>query len=50
MWFRVVKAAKYLGVSPWELVDQPVYWLNAAEDAQDIEAHADKIEQSKHRK
>lgn len=39
-WYRVVKAAKYLGVAPWDLAGRPLTWVNMAEEAQDAEAHA----------
>lgn len=39
-WYRLLKAAKYLGVPPWELAKQPHTWVNMAEAAQDAEAHA----------
>lgn len=42
-WYRVLKAAQYLRVAPWELASQPLYWLMAAEDAQAAEAHAEKM-------
>lgn len=48
-WYRVVKAAQYLGVPPWDLAEQPVYWLEVAEESRRADAHADKV-QSKNRK
>lgn len=42
-WYRVLKAAQYLRVTPWELGAQPLYWLYMAEDAQAAEAHAEKL-------
>jgi hypothetical protein len=42
-WFRVLKAAQYLRVAPWELASQPLYWLEVAESAQAAEAHAEKM-------
>jgi len=39
-WYRLLKAAKYLGVPPWELARQPLTWVEMAEAAQDAEAHA----------
>lgn len=44
-WYRVIKAAKYLGVSPWDLADQSIYWVSAAEAAQEVDALAEKIAQ-----
>jgi hypothetical protein len=37
-WYRLIRAAKYLGVPPWELAEQPIWWLNAALDAENIDA------------
>jgi hypothetical protein len=25
-WYPTVRAARYLGVSPWDLMDQPMAW------------------------
>lgn len=32
-WYRIVKAAQYLKVRPWELAEQPIYWTLVAEAA-----------------
>jgi hypothetical protein len=29
-WYLIIQAAKYLGVPPWELMKQSVFWRNAA--------------------
>lgn len=50
MWYRLVRAAKYLGVSPWDLADQPFTWLLQAELAQSAEASAQKAAQDKKRR
>ncbi|MEO1959473.1 MAG: hypothetical protein ABGW82_00600, partial [Paracoccus sp. (in: a-proteobacteria)] len=42
-WYRVVKAAKYLGVPPWELAQQPMAWVRMAEESQSAEAHAEAV-------
>lgn len=39
-WYRLIRAAKYLGVAPWVLAEKPHTWVNMAEAAQDAEAHA----------
>ncbi len=39
-WYTVMRAAKYLGVAPWELLEQNVGWTNAALVAMDAEAKA----------
>lgn len=36
-WWTHIQAAKYLGVTPWELSAQPVFWRNAALTALDVE-------------
>lgn len=46
-WYRVVKAAQWLGTSPWDLSAQPLNWLMAAEEAQAAEAHAEKMRDKK---
>ena len=28
--YPLVRAAKYLGVAPWELAEQPTYWRDVA--------------------
>ncbi len=40
-WYPVIKAARYLGVPPWELVDRPAYWLHVALAAQGAEVSAE---------
>lgn len=47
MWYRVVRAARYLGVSPWDLEVQPYTWLLAAEEAQAAEAAAQRTQSSR---
>jgi len=41
MWFRVIRAARYLQVPPWELAQQPYGWLRMAEESQAAEAFAE---------
>ena len=36
-WFPLIRAARYLGVPPWELAAMPVCWRNWALIAQDVE-------------
>lgn len=49
-WYRVMKAAQYLQVPPWELATKPLAWVERAEVAQAAENHAteerDKIRQA----
>lgn len=42
MWYRIVAAARYLGVPPWELAERPFSWVQMAEAANDAEARAEK--------
>jgi len=44
-WYALVQAAKYLGVAPWDLMRQSIYWqdkaliaLSAEHDAREIRA------------
>lgn len=39
-WYRVIKAAQYLGIPPWELAAKPIAWMYRAEESQAAEAHA----------
>lgn len=39
-WYPVITAARYLGVAPWELVDQPSEWMDWALAAQSAESQA----------
>lgn len=36
-WYETIRAAKYLGVPPWDLLSQPVFWRNAALTAESVE-------------
>lgn len=36
-WYRLIRAAKYLGVAPWELARQPAAWMNLALAAEGID-------------
>lgn len=42
-WYRLLKAAQYLGVPPWELAGREVAWVHMAEAAQAAEAHAEAV-------
>lgn len=41
-WYPLIKAARYLGVAPWDLLEQPVIWRRWAEAAEFAEAEAGK--------
>lgn len=42
-WYAVIQAAKYLGVAPWELLEQSIYWEDKAFIAMTAEQEARKI-------
>jgi hypothetical protein len=39
-WYRLLRAAKYLGVPPWELLQQPACWYDWALLAESAEVDA----------
>lgn len=39
-YYRTIKTAKYLGVAPWELVKQSLFWRKAAEIVEGAENEA----------
>lgn len=36
-WFILLKAARYLGVPPWDLAQKPYWWINIAIAAESAE-------------
>lgn len=40
-WYVLVRAARYLGVAPWDLYEQPLYWQKWAQTAQNAENEAE---------
>lgn len=46
-WYTVVQAAKYLGVAPWDLMRQPIYWTEWAIHSNHAEATAQKNQQER---
>ncbi len=46
-WYFTLKAAKYLGVAPWDLLERPVWWQEVALAAEAAEAAASKQQQSR---
>lgn len=40
-WYPLVRAARYLGVAPWVLAEQPVFWEQVALECEVIDAHMD---------
>lgn len=43
-WYPIIRAARYLGVAPWELVEQPAAWIDWALIAQNAEVGAQQTE------
>jgi hypothetical protein len=41
-WYGLVRAARYLGVTPWALLEQPLAWQAWATIAENAELEADK--------
>ena len=41
LWYRAVKAARYMGVSPPEVATLPLFWIEAVEATQEAEAIAE---------
>lgn len=44
-WYPLLSAARYLGVAPWVLAEQPITWLDRAKAAMSAEAHARQMKQ-----
>lgn len=42
-WYTTIRAARYLGVEPWKLLEQPEIWVSWALMAQGAEAQAKAI-------
>lgn len=40
-WYSFLRAAKYLGVPPWDLLEKPKAWVALALDAESAEAYAE---------
>lgn len=45
-WYAVIRAAKYLGVAPWELLEQPIIWKEWAVMAENAEHEASKQQEA----
>jgi len=46
-WYPLLKAAKYLGVAPWELAEQSIWWRDIALKAMSAEARFQEYLQNK---
>jgi hypothetical protein len=42
-WYGFIQAAKYLGVAPWDLIKQSVYWRDKALIAMTEEYEAQQV-------
>ncbi len=42
-WYTLIAAARYLGVAPWDLLEQPIWWRDKALIAATAEAQAQEI-------
>jgi hypothetical protein len=40
-WYYLLRAARYLGVAPWELIQQEMAWFNLALQCEAAENHAE---------
>lgn len=40
-WYVLIRAARYLKVAPWDLLDQPVYWRQKAIESESIDAEVE---------
>lgn len=38
-WYPLLRAAKYLGVAPWDLLQQPLFWQQKAILAEKVESN-----------
>lgn len=41
-WYRLIRAAKYLGVAPWDLLEKPAIWMEWALSAESAENKAER--------
>ena len=39
-WYRLIRAAKFMGIAPWELMEQSAFWMDAALTAESAEIGA----------
>ena len=49
-WYRLIKAAQYLRVIPWDLAEKPYWWITRAEAAMDAEERHRKFKSPSRRK
>jgi hypothetical protein len=46
-WYTIIKIARYLGIAPWELLEQPECWYLWALDAHNAEVYAENARNKK---
>lgn len=46
-YWPTVFAAQFWGVPPWVMAEQPVYWIQVAEDVAKAQQHVRDVEQRK---
>ncbi|MGZ3677039.1 MAG: hypothetical protein ACXWQR_00545 [Ktedonobacterales bacterium] len=46
-WYYLIRAARYLGVPPWELAERPIYWMEWANIAQNAEIDVQNRQQAR---
>lgn len=37
-WYLIIRAARYLRVAPWELLEAPIYWYHKALESESVDA------------
>jgi len=37
-WYVLIRAARYLGVAPWDLMEQSIFWYHKALESENIDA------------
>lgn len=46
-WYPLIRAARWLGVAPWDLAEQPSFWREAALESELAEGDANRYLQKK---
>ena len=40
-WYVLIRAARYLGVAPWDLMEQSIFWYHKALESEGIDAEVE---------
>ena len=40
-WYLLIRAARYLKVAPWDLVEQSIFWYHKALESETIDAEVE---------